>query len=135
MLDSKGREVPDPRPLAVPIGVTRPESLHDQIRRLVRLASLEAGQEGNETFGESDDFEVGDDYDPSSPWELSADQEAHREERRQSWEENAAKAGWAPPKGPTWEEQARAAGWQAPAGASSGAVLNPPKAEPASAAG
>lgn len=76
MLNDKGREVPDNRPVAVPLGMKRPPTLDERIRNIVRGSmSLLAGAEGKETFEESDDFNVGDDYDPRSPWELAADQE------------------------------------------------------------
>lgn len=70
-LDKEGREVPDPIPMAPPIGYKRQPSLTERIRDMVRsehlrIAALEAGQE---TFEEADDFEVGDDFDPNSPYE------------------------------------------------------------------
>lgn len=81
-LSERGREIPDPTPVAMPIGFKRPEALVDQIRRFVRreLSESAAGH-GYETFEESDDFDIedDDDYDPQSPWELNFDQE--REER------------------------------------------------------
>lgn len=74
--DERGREILDDKPAALPVGFQRPPSLQDQIRSLVRNElSRRASDQGFETFEESDDFEVGDDFDPKSPWELRADQE------------------------------------------------------------
>lgn len=71
-LDDKGREVPDPNPLEIPVGFKRPESLAEQVRRLVRSEQLSQSvqAQGFETFEESEDFEIDDDmFDPSSPYE------------------------------------------------------------------
>lgn len=75
--DEQGRELPDPTPVEIPVGFQRPESLQEQIKRLVRTElSAQAQAEGFESFEEADDFEVGDDYDPSSPHELDDAQES-----------------------------------------------------------
>lgn len=59
--DQKGREIPDPTPLAIPAGLKKPESMQDMIRRFVRIeASRIAQAEGYESFDEADDFEVDD---------------------------------------------------------------------------
>lgn len=70
-LDEHGRELPDPTPIAPPVGFRRQPSLAEQIRAMVRSERLrqEAEAQGFETFEEADDFEVGDDYDPTSPYE------------------------------------------------------------------
>lgn len=60
--DEKGREIPDPRPMEMPLGLRKPESMEEMIRRFVRVeASRIAQKEGMETFEEADDFEVEDD--------------------------------------------------------------------------
>lgn len=71
-----GSEVPDPRPVEMPIGFERPESIQDMIRRLVTDPALRAGLTANEleTFDEADDFEVDDDF-PQSPHEDQFDPE------------------------------------------------------------
>ena len=64
-------EVLDYTPIAVPIGMKRPESMHDMITRIIgnKFADIKLDSE-TETFEESEDFEIDDDdYDPSSPWE------------------------------------------------------------------
>lgn len=71
VLNDKGQEVLDPIPMAPPVGYDKPFDMFAHVRNMVRsehlrIAALEAGQE---TFEESDDFEVGEDYDPNSPYE------------------------------------------------------------------
>lgn len=70
--DKEGREVPDPRPVAVPIGFRRPESLTNQIRRMVRNElSQVAAARGVESFREANDFELEDDAeDFLTPYEV-----------------------------------------------------------------
>lgn len=84
--DERGWEKPDPTPLARAIAFHAPPSLQDQIRRMIaHEMSQQAALNGQETFEEADDFDVGDDYDPKSPWELDEDQlqaESHEQERR-----------------------------------------------------
>lgn len=71
MLNEKGWEVPDPRPMERPIGWTEPESLQSMIARLIRTeVSRQASQAGAETFEEADDFDVDDDPELRSPYEL-----------------------------------------------------------------
>lgn len=73
-LDDNGHEVPDPRPLQVPAGFKRPPTLAEQVQRLVRGAlSRQAAEQGFETFEESEDFDVGDEIDPSTPYEAVFD--------------------------------------------------------------
>ncbi|UDN67571.1 hypothetical protein [robinz microvirus RP_48] len=70
-LDAKGHEIPDPQPLEIPARFKRPETLAEQIRRVTKGAlSLQAAEQGFETFEEAEDFEIDDDsFDPSSPYE------------------------------------------------------------------
>lgn len=69
--NERGEEIPDPTKPEVPLGFKRPESLAEQVKRLVRSEQMRmlARQSGHETFDEADDFEVGDDFDPRSPYE------------------------------------------------------------------
>lgn len=66
-----GKLVPDPVPMAPPVGYVKQISMIDQVRDMVRSERLrqEVEAAGMETFEEADDFEVGDDYDPTSPYE------------------------------------------------------------------
>lgn len=78
--DEKGREVPDPTPVEIPLGMKRPETLAEQVQRLVRRQVSEyAAMHGHETFEEADDLEVDDDFDPSTPYELEFDPVLGRE--------------------------------------------------------
>lgn len=72
--NARGHEVPDPTPLEIPAGFKRPETLQEQIKRLIRGSLSEyAEMHGHETFEEAEDFEVDDDFDPSSPFEVFFD--------------------------------------------------------------
>lgn len=78
--DEAGHEIPDSRPVALPTGFKKPESLHAQIQRLVRThISREAQEQGMETFDEADDFDVDDDFDPHTPYEMEFDPMLGRE--------------------------------------------------------
>lgn len=77
-IDEKGREIISKEPLALKLGLKKPESLQDKVRRMIRLeASLYAEAQGKETFEEADDFDVGDDFDPTTPYEVPADNEGY----------------------------------------------------------
>lgn len=71
--DAKGRFIPDPNPVEVPLRFRRPEPLNELIKRLVRNElSQEAADLGEETFEEADDFDMDDeDPEPFSSYELS----------------------------------------------------------------
>lgn len=74
--DAKGREIPNPIPAEIPLNFRRPPTLQEQIKMYVRRElSMQAADDGHETFEEADDFEVDDDYDPSSPYEENFDVE------------------------------------------------------------
>lgn len=68
-LDSKGREIPSSVPVAPPVGYVKHKSIAEQMREMLRQASMEAQQNGAETEEEANDFDVGEDFDPHSPWE------------------------------------------------------------------
>lgn len=69
--DEMGREIPDTRPVAVPHNWDRPLSLHEEIKRFVRIElSRTAEMQGQESFEEADDFDVDEEPDPLSPYEL-----------------------------------------------------------------
>lgn len=75
ILNEHGWEVPDQTPVAVPAYIKKYDQ-RDTIKELIRQAlSQEAQDAGYETFEEADDFDVGDDYDPSSPYEEQFDPE------------------------------------------------------------
>lgn len=79
-LDKEGREVPDPNPMEIPAGMKRPETLAEQVQRLVRHSiSAHAELHGMETFEEADDFDIDEDFDPSTPYEVDFDPVIGRE--------------------------------------------------------
>lgn len=86
--DAYGRETPDPIPMAPPVGWKETPDMVDQIRMMVRSEHmrLAALSQDKETFEEADDFEVGDDYDPTSPYEDEFDpmEEQFRQDLRQA---------------------------------------------------
>lgn len=63
-------EKPDNTPVAIPLRFTRPETIAQQVQRLVVTQFSQMAQaQGFESFEEADDFDIGDDYDPTSPYE------------------------------------------------------------------
>lgn len=88
ILDKYGREVLDSTPMQPPVGYQRTKSLAEQIRDMVRSEALRQAAEaaGFESFEESDDFDVGDDYEPSSPYEEHFDPVPVSELRRRAEE-------------------------------------------------
>lgn len=68
-LDHNGHEMPNPTPMQPPVGYRRQKTIAEQMREMIRQASLEAAQAGAETEEEANDFDVGEDMEPSSPWE------------------------------------------------------------------
>lgn len=70
-LNEYGLETPDPTPVAPPVGYIKQPSMFQQMRDLIRSERLAAIAEsqGAETFEQADDFDVGEDYDPTSPYE------------------------------------------------------------------
>lgn len=74
--NDEGELIPIRGRKAIPMGHKRPESLSEQVARLVRnseFARMVAAQ-GLETFEEADDFEVDDDIPlPNTPWERDHD--------------------------------------------------------------
>lgn len=84
LLSPRGREQLSPIPHSPAVGQRRLPTEADRIRQLIKGERLKAEMEaaGRETFEEADDFEVGDDYDPSSPYEEIFDPVAAEEARR-----------------------------------------------------
>lgn len=74
-------EVPDQTPVEMPLGYERPESLESMIARMVRNFSAQAQAHGDETFEEADDFDMNDDSELVSPYQLTDMQEEHPYER------------------------------------------------------
>lgn len=101
MHDQFGREVLSPVPVAPPVGYVKHVSLAEQIRSMVRSEALRfhAEQTGHETFEEADDFDIGDDFDPRSPYEVDFEPPAVADIRRAVEEARAAPATTPPGKG------------------------------------
>lgn len=122
-----GSEVPDPTPMAPPVGYKPAPSLADQIREMVRSERLarEAQEAGFETFEEADDFDVGDDYEPNTPYEETFDPQGRSsftpvdEVTRQEQAANEAAKAKAPSSPPEPSVPAQPA-----------PPANPPKADP-----
>lgn len=69
-LNADGWEVLDTTPLSLPSGFKRPETLAEQVQRLVRGSiSRYAEASGAETWEEANDFELDEDFDPTTPYE------------------------------------------------------------------
>lgn len=74
--DQLGRELPDPVPMAPPVGYRAPPTLADMIRRMVRSEAMLMASEAEEfdTFEEAEDFDIEDDpVDPRTPYEAVFD--------------------------------------------------------------
>lgn len=91
-------EIPDPTPVEVPL--FRPLSIHEEMKRFIRSEmSRQAAEAGQESFEEADDFDVGDDDEIVSPYEM-----VELKEEFPVFPPNAEGAGG--PAGPTPEPQA-----------------------------
>lgn len=74
-LDNRGHEVLDPKPLAIPARI-RKVSETDRFRSIVSgMLSDHVANQGFETFEESNDFFIDDDFFPMSPHELTPELE------------------------------------------------------------
>lgn len=69
----RGKEIFDPTPVAAPIGWKKPKSMQELMAKYMRDASEYAQRSGLETFEEAEDFEVGEEDDFETPWELEFD--------------------------------------------------------------
>lgn len=75
-LNPDGSEICDSTPIETPLHINRPMSIAERVRSLVQgELSRRAAEQGHESFEEADDFDVGDDYDPTSPYEQNFDQQ------------------------------------------------------------
>lgn len=64
-------EDPDPTPFSASVNVRPKESLEERMRRMIRdEMSYQAEQQGMESFEEADDFDVDDEGDPVSMYEI-----------------------------------------------------------------
>lgn len=67
-----GKEHLDPTPIEIPAGFDKPPSLRDEMRRFIReeFARSAVDAEDAETFEEADDFDIDEDPDPFSQYEV-----------------------------------------------------------------
>lgn len=74
LLTPGGSEINNPNPKILAAGIGRPATLQEQIQRCLRQElSTRSAEEGNETFEESNDFDIDDTFDskePSSEYDL-----------------------------------------------------------------
>lgn len=77
-LNAQRQEMPDPTPMAPPIGYKKQPSMAELVRDVVKKALTEYAQEnGMETFEEADDFDIEDDpLDPHSKYEADFEGDA-----------------------------------------------------------
>lgn len=70
-----GLEYPDPTPLALPVRWKRPVPLSETIRKMVESENLRRAVEsaGAETFDESNDFDVEDDVELKTVYEVDGE--------------------------------------------------------------
>lgn len=68
-LDELGREKPNPYPLEPPVGYRKQPTIAETMRQMIRQASEEAKMAGAETEEEANDFDIDDEFDPSTPYE------------------------------------------------------------------
>lgn len=71
-IDQNGFEILDQRPVAAPVNIYARRSTLADLQQMYRLAAQHAAETGAETPEEADDFNVGDDFDPSVPFESLA---------------------------------------------------------------
>lgn len=124
-----GREVLCPVPVAPPIGHNPQPSLAERIRDMVRSEQLRvaAEQMGHETFEEADDFDIGDDYDPESPYEEDFEPVPVSELRRRAAADNGGMPSPVADQSPSGDEGSNgrgAADRQVASGRSSGGQGN-----------
>lgn len=64
-------ETPDPTPFAPTVNIPVPETIEEKMRRIIRdEISYNMATAGRESFEEADDFDVDDEHDPFSAYEL-----------------------------------------------------------------
>lgn len=73
VLDDTGGEILDSTPMQPPLGFQKTPSMFDVMRKMIADRERELAQAGYETAEEADDFDVDDDFDPSSPYEHNFD--------------------------------------------------------------
>lgn len=75
LFDGSRREIVSAIPVAPPVGYVEQPTLVERIRAMVRSEHLRyaATEAGYETFEDAEDYDVGDDYEPHTPYEAVFD--------------------------------------------------------------
>lgn len=68
--DDNGYEIPDPTPIAPPVGYKEQPTLREQMRAMIAEHQHQIEMAGYESEEEANDFDVGDDFEPTSGAEL-----------------------------------------------------------------
>jgi hypothetical protein len=103
--NKQGHELPDPKPIAPPVGWKKPVPIQERIAKTVREElSRMAEEKGMETFEDADDFDVPEeDSDFESPYELNFDPDEFPASDLRGWTEEQIEDPQAPqnpPPGP-----------------------------------
>lgn len=72
-LDDTGGEILSSVPMQPPVGFHREPSMFDVMRSMIAQHQKELSDAGFESPDEADDFDVDDDFDPTSPYEHNFD--------------------------------------------------------------
>lgn len=82
-LDKNGKELPDSKPMVVPIDLRKPETIQQQVARLVTLKMIQTQSNvGKESFDDANDFNIDDDpVEPNTPWEDMGSEKSIAEEQ------------------------------------------------------
>ena len=103
-LTEDGRELPDPTPMAPPVGFKRSPPLHERIRALVQHEfEKKSAEEGYESPEEADDFEFAEDDAREGRFALAPGHEHEWEENYEppkdfkDMKQRLIDAGWTPP--------------------------------------
>lgn len=88
--DGYGYEMPDPVPIAPPVGHVAQPTLREQMRAMIMEHAHQIEMGGFESEEEANDFDVGDDFEPFSEAEIdAAAAEAHEGLKRREAEDKA----------------------------------------------
>jgi len=97
-LDKNGHEIPDESQVAIPVRFKKSVMEYEIIKRMVRAELSEAAaNSGFETFEEANDFDVGDDFEPDSPYEFDVSDEEYLQQLRAANPDEPLPAPSAPP--------------------------------------
>lgn len=95
-MDKDGSEMPDPTPMAPPVGYVKQPSMWDIQREAIRAAKLELARElaeeaGFESPEEADDFDVDDDPEIQTRYQIDETESVMEHRRRMTEAEDSAR--------------------------------------------